>query len=908
MEPSRKNVSRPRRRGVVVASLAGALLAFAVLPLLAAERPGQGVVPDADARLVAYQPFDGTGRYRLDQADGVREIQGLVTLAARHGLKPYELLGRDGRWQTERVIFTDVTTGATIYRLTADLFADELSYFRGNVSADGSTVVFRRRPGMWESSTATHGPMAMNADGTGLRNVFRSFRLVRKHVTSFTDPALCFAIADEKKIVAFDLRTGQVLREIADIRGCWWLKVSPDDRYVMGRGPLSTGQNGIFIYSIDGKERFEVPIPEPIHDSYQFHPTLRKMMYWIEGKFRTEGFVQRDFDGGNLTRVNVQFDWNHGDCGLDRGAHTEGYVTRIEGNTWKPREWLVKADPNAEYYDDPADMNGYLAWRPKDELWAFATRIVARPYLSEVFLTALEPVPCDVANRFRIGYTNLHRKAALDNPEASPDGTRIYFNSTMLNSCGVYMAIARNPSPPTDVKAEWAEKGVSLAWSAPKHHAEIRGYRVYRSEESGRGYRELTQAPAAETKFFDPAPSADPKKAHFYVVTSEAHSGLESQPSAEAGVGSDPAALAAKPARIYIEAESGTHGPGIWRAFHGTASDLYLVWNRKKDGAGKVAIPVSVPREGRYRAWVRSCFLTAGVRRTADSPSRPSAEIKVSAGGSAATGKVEGRPWAWVPLAGELALKQGKCTLDLDLPQYGTAVDVVCLATDDSPPTDGPRLPGFDANVTVTGLKAEPVGPFAVRLTWNPVQHPRLHHYNVYVSTREDFQPDRATLVASPDKPEHVDWSLAPGTAYTYRVTAVDRIGTEVVSQAARVTTAALPVQKIELDYQKDKPVEFEAAADGKYVVWLRLALGKGEGSYLELTLDDSRKATWTIQPDHLSDETWYRYNEFAVFPLAKGRHRLTLANKTPHTVQKLLITNDLSLSPEGHINMPTGW
>jgi len=115
-------------------------------------------------------------------------------------------------------------------------------------------------------------------------------------------------------------------------------------------------------------------------------------------------------------------------------------------------------------------------------------------------------------------------------------------------------------------------------------------------------------------------------------------------------------------------------------------------------------------------------------------------------------------------------------------------------------------------------------------------------------------------------------------------------------------------VQKIELDYQKDKPVEFEAAADGKYVVWLRLALGKGEGSYLELTLDDSRKATWTIQPDHLSDETWYRYNEFAVFPLAKGRHRLTLANKTPHTVQKLLITNDLSLSPEGHINMPTGW
>jgi hypothetical protein len=93
-----------------------------------------------------------------------------------------------------------------------------------------------------------------------------------------------------------------------------------------------------------------------------------------------------------------------------------------------------------------------------------------------------------------------------------------------------------------------------------------------------------------------------------------------------------------------------------------------------------------------------------------------------------------------------------------------------------------------------------------------------------------------------------------------------------------------------------------------EHVDWLKLAVGKGEGSYLELALDDTRKVTWTIQPDHLSDETWYRYNEYAVFPLAKGLHRLALTNKTPHTVQKLLITNDLSFAPEGHINMPTGW
>ena len=944
-----------------MASVAGVLLAFAASSLPAAERPGQGVgnpelatAVGGDARLLGYQPFDGAGRYRMDQADGVREVQGLATLAARHGLKPYDLLGRDGRWQTERVLFTDVATGATVCRLTCDPFADELSYFKGNVSADGSTVVFRRRPGMWEGSTATHGPMAMNADGTGLRNVFRDFRLVRKHVTSFTDPAVCYAIADEKKIVAFNLQTGKLDHEVADIRDCWWLKASPDGRYLMGRGTLASGQKGIYIVradgraiggadgraivpadggaigGADGKERFDVPIPEAIHDSYQFHPTLRKMMYWYEGKFYAEGFMQRDFDGGSLTRVNVQFDWNHGDCGLDRGAHTEGYITRIDGNTWKPREWLFKADPNAEYYDDPADLNGYLAWRPKDEPWAFATRIVARPHLSEVMLMALEPVPGDVVNRFRICYTNLHRKAALDNPESSPDGTRVYFNSTMLNSCSVYMAVARNPSPPSGVTGSWTGQGASLAWSPPKHHAETRGYRVYRSEESGRGYREVTRPlagsrypPVAATSFVDR--SAEPGKAFFYVVTSEEHSGLESLPSAEVGVAPDPAALAAKPVRIFAEAESGAHGPAgtaswreVWRAFHGTASDLYFVWTRKKDAAGKVTIPVSVPRDGRYRVWVRACSLAA-----------PSAELMASAGASAARGQVQGRAWSWVALAGELVLPRGNRTLDLDLPQYGTAIDAVYLATDNAPPTDAPRLPGLDPAASVTGLKAEPLGPFAVRLSWNPVQHPRLHHYNVYVvggpslaretidaghggpaynGRQEDFQPGRATLVASPEAAGYVDWSLSPGTAYTYRVTAVDRNGLEIVSPAARVTTAPLSVQKIELACQKDVPADFEVAEDGQYVVWLRLALGKGQGSYLDLVLDDARKATWTIQPDQLSEEMWYRYNEYAVFPLARGRHRLALANKTPHKVLKLFITNDLSLSPEGHINMPKGW
>lgn len=52
-----------------------------------------------------------------------------------------------GAWQTERVYFKDVDAGATMIRLTNDRWADELSCFQCHWSADGKTIVFRRRPG-----------------------------------------------------------------------------------------------------------------------------------------------------------------------------------------------------------------------------------------------------------------------------------------------------------------------------------------------------------------------------------------------------------------------------------------------------------------------------------------------------------------------------------------------------------------------------------------------------------------------------------------------------------------------------------------------------------------------------------------------------------------------------------------
>jgi hypothetical protein len=376
---------------------------------------------DLRARAEAYRPYDGSGRYTMEKDDGVRGTQGLATLAARRGTKPYQELssgtGQWLTWQTERVFFRDVETQAPMARLTCDPFTDQLSYFQGNWSADGSTIVWRRRPGMWEGSTPTHGPMAMKADGTGLRNVFRDYGMARGEVCSPTDPGICYASVNiDSKVVAFDLESGKtrhVVRESVP-RG-WHMKISPDGRYLMNRADTSKGK-GIWICSVDGKELHEIAIPEAIHDSYRFHPTQRKILFWYEGKFHTDGFWQCGFDGEGRTNYPVRFDWNHGDFGLDRGVHTSGGMTRMdEAGGWRPMEPLFHA-PGVEYYDDPHDYNGYSSWQPKDRPWAYHTRILRRPWISELLAAATAPAPDHVVNRFRFRRASSLAKRGLDNP------------------------------------------------------------------------------------------------------------------------------------------------------------------------------------------------------------------------------------------------------------------------------------------------------------------------------------------------------------------------------------------------------------------------------------------------------------------------------------------------------------
>ena len=874
------------RTHVARLSLAAAISAALALMLSSALRAAP---PDSwRKRLLAYEPYDGTGRYTMSTDDGVRGIHGLRVLASRFGAKPYDELKRqDKTWQSERVIFRDVDTGAAIYRLTNDPWADQLSYFKGNWSADGKYIVWRRRPGMWESSTATHGPMAMRSDGTQLRDVFRDYRMVRKEVCSPTIPDVCYALAGDRKVIAFDLKTGKTQKVLRDVLGCWHAKISLDGKYLMGRADIEKGGRGVWILSTDGKEYHEIPIPESIHDSYQFHPSRpHTIMYWYEGRYRTEGFVQCDFEGKNLTKVPVLFDWNHGDVGPDRGAHTGGYVTRIKGNTWLAKEVLFKK-PGVEYYDNPHQYNGYLTWRPKDRLWVYSTRIVARPHISEIHAFFAEPAPDHVVNRCRICYTALKRPGCLDNPGASPDGTKVLFNSNVFDRVDAYYVVAKLPEPPTwSGRPTPTPQGFRLSWAPPKHHAEIAGYHVYRSTESGRNFECITDKPVTGTEFVDPKGTGN----HLYALTSVEHSGLESILSAELAPNDT------LPMRVYLEAETGQRSVEMWNAFHATASNLHYVWMRKKDAQGRLTLRnVVLPKKS------DRCILWGRVKGKAG------ARFSVTVGAHTVNwGSGPSEDWQWVRSDGTVTLDRGpNRDMVLASSTYGSAID--CLVITDDPafnPATSTRIRRPKLNPP-RGLRAEAASPYSVRLSWEAVDAPAFHHYNLYCSKQPHAIPDQSTLVASPDQAAFLDYALNPGETLWYRVSLVDRAGGE-SDPSPPVAVTLAKVDRVNIEKAPADTIEFEVPHKDTYVVWLRLKQN-GRRQYVGVTVDENKR-TWTCSFDKLSTQSWFSYGRWGRFNLEPGKHTLKINNNTDHVIEKVFITNDLSQRPTGHVNTLGGW
>ena len=227
-------------------------------------------------------------------------------------------------------------------------------------------------------------------------------------------------------------------------------------------------------------------------------------------------------------------------------------------------------------------------------------------------------------------------------------------------------------------------------------------------------------------------------------------------------------------------------------------------------------------------------------------------------------------------------------------------------------------------------LQAQAEGQYATRLSWPPAVAADLHHYNIYCGQDGDLKPVQERLIASPERPDWVDWGLKPGTTYHYCVTAVDRAGHESArSPIAAATTAPLPDRLfVKLDQTWDTThapsveLPFTLPTAGEWVAWGRVQSLDGEAAGgLRLMLDAQDLGRQSIPFGYISighggpvlkTPLWHCLRptpgapqDPLTFSAAAGEHKLKLTadSKLRVLYDAFVITNDMGYVPEGIVS-----
>lgn len=411
-----------------------------------------------------------------------------------------------------------------------------------------------------------------------------------------------------------------------------------------------------------------------------------------------------------------------------------------------------------------------------------------------------------------------HKPMFRPAPGFSPDFTKVVYFSSMLTGDhperlwgDVYVAVARYPEPPRNVRKE----GTALVWEQPERHAEIEGFRLYRSAASGGGYERCGGDLLTGTRCQLPAGAAG-----CYVLTSVEYSGLESRAfSNEVRAGGDDRLF-----RHFYRASGGEMAPpmvpffepaGTGDGFAVAITDPDLVSQQPlKEGlTGSVKIPVAIPEAGPVRILARVRGMTALERASyttgwagMDAAARGSFTVQTG-GRKAGTIPVEGFPWRWVELAGgPVSLGAGLTELVIATSNAGIALDQLLVTNDPGfTPRGRGQVPG-ELGPAPQGLRAAPLTPederaFAaaprderprVKLSWEPVTAPQgVAHYNVYRSESEACEAEQETLVGSPRQCVFLDVLPGAGQSLYYRVRAVDAWGNRSPASAVLRTGTA---------------------------------------------------------------------------------------------------------------------
>lgn len=425
----------------------------------------------------------------------------------------------------------------------------------------------------------------------------------------------------------------------------------------------------------------------------------------------------------------------------------------------------------------------------------------------------------DYAIRYKTRWDRqaYHKPMFRPAPTFSPDFTKVVYFSSMLTGDhpdrlwgDVYVAVARYPEPPINLRREEN----SLVWELPRRNAEIKGFRLYLSSESGRNYEQIGDRLLTGTRYELPNGAEG-----FYALTSVEYSGLEGRRfSNEVNLGGGnvfrhyyrPAAgKIVRPMVSFFDPLGTADGYAV------AVTDPELVYEQPSGGkrpSGSVIMRVAIPAAGPVRILARVRGMSALERSSYTSGWDPLGE----AGRGTLIVQVDGReighipvvgcPWSWVALdTGAVQLPEVVVEIWISTGDTGIAADNLLVTND---PNFVPRGRGQVPEklaATPEGLRVESLGPDdqpaaselirtrqpIVKLTWNPVASLQaVSHYNVYRFEAESFTAEPETLLGSPAKPVFYDVGLPAGQTVYYRVRAVDAWGNQSPASAPFQVTA----------------------------------------------------------------------------------------------------------------------
>ena len=850
-------------------------------------------------------------------------VHNLLELAKRGRILP-AYLRREGlkTYPSERLLFKDTATGATIWKLTR--WPGESRHQYANM------LCWNANAGLLKMFSTRARNLLLTSDG---RRMYKLPVPDADWIAKWcpVDPARLYVQeyrGDKQVFYAYDVErnTKRYLPGVYPRRRTSLWVPHPDGKRLIivdnSQSPTAETSHG-YVINPDTGERVVFDFQGVTH---QVWFTKRKdyLIYFGYESANKRYTAKRrgawliNPDGTSLRKV-YDPKWVHRDFSPDgKRVAFHGVGLRI-----------VNVIDGGDEVQASSHSGGHCTWQTTPEWFVSSTQGVLR---------------CVGAQGQGFDYVLCHSRfqSPLDNfggrqrPCSSPDGTKVAYSSTMSGDWDFYNVVSRLPHPPRQVRCRVEGARVRLTWQPPKFHRETKGYFVYWSPESGGEYRQVNAAPVVETTFTDRLPRGATHA--FYVVSSVERCGLEGRLSEE--VCASPDGTWSGPVRRYFEMEDCRPVKPLMEFFDPAASRMYVMRMDRGNG-GRARMRIRIPAARRYAVWLRlkadpdACAVTLRRQR----------QRLVAKG-------LKSAKYAWTRL-GLLDLPQGGSDLDFEVSGKRSRLDALFITDAQGDRPKDSLLWDATPPAQPRGLRANKAGKSHIALSWQPVKDPDVAHYNVYASRKPAFRVSQKRLIASPIDPRYTDWGLRLGTKYHYKVCAVDRRGnrSEPSAELVAETTKAAPFVAVRKSLGPVRPglppktsksrkrletmgafavrahrltkstalsVDLDVPADGDYVLWVKYALIKRKGgSSIRLVADKQvGQVGWSLRYVAASYSApsaavfvWEpaqtgvgRYNHTRVFRLRKGRVAVAVSARSDSELEvaEVLLTNDLGLQPDG--------